>query len=132
MKKIKHILLVDDSDATNFFNKMMLNKSTCVTDITIAKNGEEALKKLTSGVLPEFILLDINMPVMNGWEFLDAFHHLRLAPSPIIFLMIGTPLLEVDKQYTQEFPYVQQFEGKMLTQEFINHMVTLHNVMESV
>jgi len=68
----KHILLIDDSDAANQINKYHFNKAGFV-DIAIAKNGQEALKHLKSNLnhLPELIMLDISMPVMNGFEFLE-------------------------------------------------------------
>jgi len=73
MKKLNSFLLIDDSKSANVFNDKMIRKINCVEKIYIAENGKEALDILEAGILPEIIFLDINMPVMNGWEFLAEY-----------------------------------------------------------
>ncbi len=76
MRKLKKIFLVDDDETSNFLNNILLNQLNIVEKIEILKNGKEALKKVNSATdldLPEMILLDINMPVMDGFEFLEEF-----------------------------------------------------------
>lgn len=73
---IDKIMVVDDDENWCFIANRMLKKASKVQEIIIAKNGLEALKKLqhyaTSGEkLPELIFLDIKMPVMDGFEFLE-------------------------------------------------------------
>jgi len=79
MTKIKNILLVDDDDTSNFINKLVLRSMAIAGEIIVSTNGEDALDylkneslKKKSGEYPTLILLDINMPIMNGFEFLDA------------------------------------------------------------
>lgn len=99
MKTLK-FLLVDDSDSTNFFNKMMIEKATCSTEIKIAKDGEEALNFLNSLYIPDLILLDINMPKMNGWEFMEALKQMEHQYQNIaIIVMLGAELSEEKKTY---------------------------------
>ncbi len=88
MKKLKGlncILLVDDDDVSNYLNKLLIEKSGIDVDVEVALNGLTALEYLTSTgqfngnavfPRPELILLDINMPRMNGWEFLDEYEKL--------------------------------------------------------
>ncbi len=124
MSKVKNILIVDDSDATIFFNKTMISRSDCAEHISTAKNGQEALKYIKSTQPPELILLDINMPIMNGWEFLNAYQELDSAyQKSIIILMISTPLLEKDKSLIANIPYVQEFYGKMVSKEIIQDII---------
>lgn len=73
---IKKILLIDDSEPDNFLHAYLLKKSGKVQEIVTVLNVEQALDflKETMGEkveMPEAILLDINMPRLNGWEFLD-------------------------------------------------------------
>lgn len=79
MTKIKKILLVDDDDTSNFINKLVLKAMNITSEIKVSTNGEEALAYLiqdsrekSADNRPILILLDINMPIMNGFEFLDA------------------------------------------------------------
>lgn len=73
---IKKILLIDDSEPDNFLHAYLLNKSKKVQQIDTVLNVEKALEylrdtKVKGEEAPDAILLDINMPRLNGWEFLD-------------------------------------------------------------
>lgn len=74
MKKLNKILLVDDDELFNYIHQEILKKLNIAEKIEIAVNGKEALKYF-EGVdkeqYPEIVLLDIDMPIMNGFEFLD-------------------------------------------------------------
>jgi len=88
MKKSKSILLVeDDKDDQSFFINA-LNKIENTTLYDVANNGKEALDKLKkSVVLPDVIFTDINMPVMNGIEYLtEIIKNPYLSKIPVVFL----------------------------------------------
>lgn len=73
------ILCVDDDPITLMLYKMVIAKASFTEEIITAKNGQEAmdyyekLKANNETHCPELIFLDLNMPVMGGWEFLDNF-----------------------------------------------------------
>src|SRR6195952_2274734 len=80
------ILLVDDDEINNFISIKLIKKAVPNADITACLNGRLAIEELSEiqnkGVkLPDFILLDINMPIMNGWEFLDEYEKLKIDPA---------------------------------------------------
>lgn len=82
MKKIKSICIIDDEDINQFILKTMIQTINKEIEILIYNNGESALtsfsqKLLSQAAIPDIILLDINMPIMNGWEFLDEFVKLK-------------------------------------------------------
>ena len=79
---IKKLLCIDDDVTTLMLIKMVTEKASFAKDVVTASNGKEALEyyhdllKQPSGKqadYPQLIFLDLNMPVMNGWEFLDEF-----------------------------------------------------------
>ena len=91
---MKKILLVDDDYICNFLSKEALHQIGYVNDINIVLNGEEALNffKSTEGPsnLPDVILLDINMPIMDGFGFLEAFSRLNVPEKENIKIIILT------------------------------------------
>ena len=75
-KNIQHILLIDDDDTSNFITETTLRNYGFLNKISIFDNAQDALKYLkslstNSQKLPDLILLDIKMPLMDGFEFLD-------------------------------------------------------------
>lgn len=67
------ILLVDDDDITNIINRRIIKRFNIALSTVVKPNGEEALKYIRENHAPDLILLDINMPVMSGSEFLEAY-----------------------------------------------------------
>ncbi|WP_109299147.1 response regulator [Aquimarina sp. AU474] len=125
MDKIERILLVDDSNATNFYNKRIIQKTELVTEILTAKNGSEALDYLKAGIIPQMIFLDVNMPVMNGWEFIIEYQKLNEEyKRSIIILMLGTALDENDREFAENTSEIREFQDKILTKEIVCNMVT--------
>lgn len=92
---MKNILLVDDDNIFNFLNTKLLEASGIVSEIHTAVNGQEALDLLNnyytgSSSLPDVILLDLNMPVMDGFSFLEAFQKLKLPKKENVSIIIVT------------------------------------------
>ena len=71
MSVFKKIMIVDDNVATNFLHKRLIEKSQLTEEVLLFKNGKDGLDFfLNAKEKPELILLDLNMPIMNGFEFL--------------------------------------------------------------
>ena len=76
MRKIKLTYLIDDDEIYIFTAKKLINKTDFSEEVKFFYNGKEALEAIKSKLyneeeLPEVILLDLNMPIMDGWQFLD-------------------------------------------------------------
>ena len=92
---MKNVLLIDDDSVFNFLNTKTLERMGIVNDIHTALNGKEALNLFNdyyqgSRQLPDIILLDLNMPIMDGFEFLEAFRKLRLSGIADVKIIIVT------------------------------------------
>lgn len=89
------VMLVDDDEITNFINESLIEEMEIANQIQIAKNGLEGIAQLNTQeeegkAFPELILLDINMPVMNGFEFLEEFQKLGFSEHQSIVLIMLT------------------------------------------
>ncbi len=97
MKKHINIFLVEDDEDDQFFFREALSEIENATLLDVASNGKEALMKLsTFSNLPDYIFLDLNMPLMNGFEFLDALFKIPVIKDiPVIIL--STTVSQVQK-----------------------------------
>lgn len=132
MNKLSSILLVDDDKTTNFLNELMLRKLAVAEKLLVALNGQEALEVLrehcTEGTpsCPVLIFLDINMPVMNGFEFLDAYRQLPwIQQQPTIIVMLTTSLHSRDLRQAEQLP-VAGFVSKPLTEQKVQAILQKH------
>ena len=123
MKKLNCVLLVDDDDATNYIHEFVIHKIDFAENIRIAENGQEALDILKSKYerdhqIPNLIFLDINMPKMDGWEFLEHYKKLdKEFKEKITLVMLTTSLNPDDKIIAEAFGEVDRFMTKPLTPE---------------
>lgn len=124
-KKLHCIMLIDDDPATNFYHRIILRDGGWAQKIVEVKNGEEALQYLQTpfGVdnpRPSLIFLDINMPRMNGWEFLEAYKTLTTEQqAEHIVVMLSTSDNPDDLQRAVENPFVKEYRSKPLTEEML-------------
>ena len=128
--KLKEILLVDDSQGTNSLNRRLLEEMGIVEEVSIALNGKLALDYLTSkkadGSLPnpELIFLDIRMPVMDGYQFLDRYHELGFSKTnKRIIIMLSSSMNDLDVEKSNKYEAVQGYENKPLTRENIERLL---------
>ena len=92
---MKNVLLVDDDNICNFLSSKTLQRMGFVNDIHTALNGKEALKLFNdyyqgARSLPDIILLDLSTPVMDGFEFLEAFRRLKIPDKENVKIIIVT------------------------------------------
>lgn len=137
-RKLNCVLLIDDDEATNFLNHELVSETGCAEHIEVAQSGSKALEYLTNAEkhsekqdkdfpCPELIFLDINMPAMNGWEFLDKYRSLENKhKGNVIVVMLTTSLFPDDKKRAEEMPEISGFENKPLTPEAIERIIKKH------
>lgn len=127
---LNSILLVDDDRATNFIHKMVIEESGLFKECHVRENGEEALQFLMNSDAdrgsPDVIVLDINMPVMNGWEFIEALSELEEVQKPnVVVVMLTTSLNPDDRMKAERLAKVDRFYLKPLNQEMLEEIVMI-------
>jgi CheY-like chemotaxis protein len=120
--KLPCILLIDDDDDDNYFHKMIIDEMNITEHVEVALNGLEALDYLKdeNKTKPDLVFLDINMPKMNGWEFLEE--HKKLCQeqkAKIIVIMLTTSSNAEDKKRAGQCHEVTNFNSKPLTKEML-------------
>lgn len=124
------MLLVDDDDTTNFLNEHLLRKLGVGDSVLVARNGEEALHLLAEACVPgaancpEFILLDMNMPVLSGIDFLEAYQPVPPARRMQV-VILTTTMHPHDLAHLQLLPYAGLLH-KPLTRDKIDTVLRDH------
>jgi CheY-like chemotaxis protein len=125
---LQSILLVDDDDATIFYYRIIIEHAGFKVQVSVAKNGKIAMAYLDSAIagkapLPNLILLDINMPVMNGWDFMDVYRELpEECRSKMIVVMLTSSLNPDDVVRAGKYPDIKEFRIKPLSPEILNEL----------
>ena len=129
------ILLVEDEDINNYIAARLIQKALPGAAVTSCLNGKQALGLLTEikdevSKLPDIILLDINMPIMNGWQFLDEYNRRKLDPlgKSAIFIL-SSSVYSDDINRARLYSQVKGFICKPLNVEKIRELVTREEVV---
>jgi CheY-like chemotaxis protein len=129
MKQIKSILLIDDDSITNYINVRLLKKLDIAHEIFIATNGVEGIRYLEDhnleiDLFPILILIDINMPVMDGFEFLKKFQLMNFKnKDKIIIATLTTSTNPKDIEKIKVLG-IKHYFNKPLTQKVITNFLT--------
>lgn len=123
------ILLVDDDEINNFISIKLIKKALLNTTITACLNGKFAIDQLLEishndpSKLPDYILLDINMPIMNGWEFLEEYEKFKIDPQhKTKIFIISSSVFSNDISKAKSYPLVKDFISKPLNIEKITEL----------
>ncbi len=113
---VKRVLLIDDDPIQNLINSKMIKKVNPNIELSVAENGQEAADSCFTNDqnLPETIFLDINMPIMDGWEFLDFLSGSNLEARPNIY-MLSSSVSPEDVKKSESNPLVKGFITKPLS-----------------
>jgi CheY-like chemotaxis protein len=133
-KNLKSILLIDDDKATNILHKYIIKKTNEHIFTHIASDAQQGLDYLlrkdefdndTLFPLPDIIFLDINMPVMDGWEFMEEYNNLQDSQKAhTLIMLLTTSINPSEKKRATETAGISGFMNKPLSvvkfQEIMN------------
>ena len=127
------VMLVDDDESTNELHELVLEEEGCTERIIVFEYAEKALNYLsgkTSNRLyakPDIVFLDLNMPRMNGWEFLDEYQKLPAElTAGIVVCLLTTSLNPDDKVRGEKHTQLSGYYSKPLTRAIINEVLGRH------
>jgi CheY-like chemotaxis protein len=121
--------VVEDDRITAVITKVIVKKELCFRAVQTFSNGQQAFDQLKvavqkGGNVPDLILLDLNMPIMDGWEFLDAFSTLALAQQVRVFILTSSIQPEDAKKATH-YKEVRGYFSKPLGKDNVQRMQAL-------
>ena len=122
--KINSILLIDDEISTNYIHKRIIEKLNICNEIIVYANPYDALTFLNdeTQISPNIIFLDINMPGMDGWEFLEEYEKKEVENQNTILVMLTTSNNPDDKLRAQHLDAVKEYLSKPLKPEDLNFL----------
>ncbi len=131
-KLVNCVLLIDDDKATNFFNKRVVTKHEGFHQVNTVQSGIAALEYLNAvenntATKPDLIFLDINMPAMNGWEFLVEFSKLnQKVTNGIKVILLSTSSNPDDVKQSAKNHAVDDFINKPLSLGLLDNVLRNH------
>lgn len=113
------MLVIDDDEINVFIIKKLVEKTGYIVSLTAKSNGQLALDYLTALVakgetFPHLILVDINMPLVNGWEFLEIYEKLNM-PEQTHMYMVSSSVYENDIEKAKSYQAIKGFISKPLS-----------------
>lgn len=127
--KQKNVLVVDDDPVFKLIARKLFERSGDLFNVSFAENGLEAIELLKKTIqegaeqMPDIILLDIEMPVLNGWGFMEEYINLpKEYTRNIDVYTVSSSIAQEDKNKTATYAQIKAYITKPLTMEVINEI----------
>jgi CheY-like chemotaxis protein len=125
MSNYKTCLLIDDNYIDNFVTRRILEGGNFAETVVVTQSASDAIEELRVGkVKPEVIFLDIRMPIMGGFEFLQEYDKLDIEnKNNIKIFMLSSSLDPADLKKSLNNKYITQFIHKPITQKTLDDIL---------
>jgi CheY-like chemotaxis protein len=125
MHRFKKVLIVDDDKSTNFLTGKLFDRLQIADKVEMAEDGIFACDLLEKDSCPELIFLDIRMPRMDGFEFLESLGNMEICGGVKVVMLTSSVRTE-DKERAFSFPHVIDYREKPLTADLVKDIVEKH------
>lgn len=127
--KLKRVLLIDDDPITNFLHAVVLKETGFTQQVETVETVSDALDLLANAQAnridtPELIFLDLNMPGLNGWDFMEEYQKRQeKVPLSSVIVVLTTSLNPDDTQKASRIREIAEFRNKPLTDRMVRDIV---------
>jgi len=121
---MKHVLIIDDDAVSVLILKKMLSNAGFLENPMVFYNGSEAFDFLSKNYASNdlyFVFLDINMPIMNGWGFLESIQTV-IHPNNFIVYLLTSSTSEQEKSKSKDYQCIKKFISKPISKEILNEI----------
>ena len=119
----KTCLLIDDNYIDNFVTSKLLESCKFADSVVVHQSSADAIVALRDGtVAPDVIFLDLRMPVMDGFEFMQEYEKLDIARQGVKVFMLSSSLDPTDLRKSLANKYITQFIHKPLTKKVLEEI----------
>ena len=119
----KTCLLIDDNYIDNFVTRKIIEGSNFAESIIVVRSATEAINSLRDGLVkPDVIFLDVRMPLMSGFEFLEEYDKIDIDKDNIKIFMLSSSLDPLDLRKSSDNKYITQIIHKPLTQKALEEL----------
>ncbi len=128
--KFNYLIFIDDDVPTNIYHEVILEVADLCNEYKFFEDSQEALAHIKDLIennkeLPELIFLDLHMPGLSGWDFLDIYKTLKENLPEVIILT--TSLNPLDKEISKKYKQVRKYMNKPLEEELIKELLGVLN-----
>jgi len=128
MAAIGRIVLIDDNDADNEFHEIMIRKAGFVGEVVVIDNPLRVEGYLSSADLnvPTYIFLDINMPMMDGFQVAEQITPMLLDHPTMVVMMLTSSSSQKDRDQATQIGIIKGFVTKPLTDSMVKEFLAGH------
>ena len=122
------VMLIDDNEIDNFINLKMIEGCNFAGKVYVHTSGKSALeflmnidrnKDFPKELMPQVIFLDINMPIMDGFQFIDEFQKLKNIKDGALVMMLSSSINPMDHERSASVSAIAKFMHKPLTMDYL-------------
>ncbi len=132
-ENLNSILLIDDDESSNFLHSIFINKLDLDIEINSALNGQEGLdfildKGLEKLALPCMVMLDLRMPVKDGWEFMKMYEEQvpKELKDQLVIVLVTVSDNQEDRDKAEANPYIMDYAQKPLSDDTFKKLIGKH------
>ncbi len=125
MKAIKNVCVIDDDEIFVYWIKKMFDEIDFAEEFTVHYNGSDAIigfeKMIEKGIkLPDIIFIDLNMPIMTGWDFLDEFLKLpKHETEHVLVYIVSSSIAVEDLERAKQYDIIHNYVPKPISPEVL-------------
>lgn len=126
MNTFERFVLIDDNEADNVFHEIMIRRAGFTGEVLVFENGFDALQWFERGLssVPTCVFLDINMPLMDGFEVAERATLLIEGKATVMLIMLTSSASPADKERAMSMPIIRDYVTKPLSTDLVKQLMS--------